>query len=264
MHYSPTTTQSWLREEKNGGSPHPGSRKSAGDFVFQQKRVSVPTQAVKPFRVAIAHRVFVCFGEPAVFVELFELRLAGFVVDLVRKVRREDERLIADDAHCEGQRQLVAFNADENSILIHMAPNIVCDGLLVAQLQKAPARIVLYVAAPGALEALDAVDEPTRSGLHEAEANFWICVEDAPKKKTGEVDHLPKRVPQRIDGRIGAHVIQTHMVMHPAVNADAALQTIGLFIDWPVAIVTQLILLSYGARARQHRTAEAELFDDAA
>src|SRR4030095_630386 len=135
MHYSPTTTQSWVSEEKNGGSSAPRSRKSAGDFVFQQKRVSVPTQAVKPFRVAIAHRVFVGFGGPAVFVELFELRLAGFVVDLVRKVRREDERFVTDDAHREGQCQLDAFNADEQSILIHMAPNIVCDGLLVAQLQ---------------------------------------------------------------------------------------------------------------------------------
>src|SRR4029453_13777796 len=115
MHYSPTTTQSWLAEEKNGGSSAPRSRESAGDFVFQQKRVSVPTQAVKPFRVAIAHRVFVGFGEPAVFVELFELRLAGFVVDLVRKVRREDERFVTDDAHREGQRQLVAFNPDKNS-----------------------------------------------------------------------------------------------------------------------------------------------------
>src|SRR5438093_11700361 len=75
------------------------------------KRVSVPTQAVKPFRVAIAHCVLVFFGEPAVFVELFELRLAGLVVDFVREVRREDERLVADHADSEGQGQLAAFEA---------------------------------------------------------------------------------------------------------------------------------------------------------
>ena len=59
-------------------------------------------QRVEPFRVAIAHGVFVFLGESVVLVELFELGLAGFVVDLMRKVRRENERFVADHAHGEG------------------------------------------------------------------------------------------------------------------------------------------------------------------
>src|SRR5437867_8747952 len=98
-----------------------------------------------------------------------------------------------------------------------MALDIVRDGLLVAQLQKAPARIVLYVTVPGALEALDAVDEPTRSGLHEAEADFGIFVEHAVKKNDGEVDYLAKRMPQCVDERVRAHVIQSHEIVDPAV-----------------------------------------------
>src|SRR4249919_43922 len=193
----PTTTQSWVRGGQIQGLP--GESKACWRSCIQQKTRSVPAQGVKSLRVAIAHRVLVCFSEPAVFIELFELCLTGFVVDLVRKVRREDERLVADEADSEGQGQLVAFDADENTILIHMALNIVRDGLLVAQLQKAPARIVLHMAVPRALEALDAVDEPTRSRLHEAEANFGIFVEDAVKEDAGEVNHLAKRMPQRIN-----------------------------------------------------------------
>src|SRR5262249_41132950 len=166
------------------------TEKSVGGFVVQQKSRSVPMQSVKPFRVAITHRVFVFFGEPSVFVQFFELRLAGLVVDLVRKVRREDERLVADDAHREGQGQFVAFYTDEYRVLVDMPPYIICYRFVFAQLQKAPVRIVLHMTVPGTLEALETIDQPTGTRLHKAEADRWILIEDTIKKNAREVDHL--------------------------------------------------------------------------
>ena len=192
-----------LGEKRTHRGDSRGEPKACWKFYIQQKRVSVPAQAVKSFRVAIAHRVLVCFGEPAVFIELFELCLTGLVVDFVREVRREDERLVADEADSEGKSQLVAFDTDENTILVNMALYVVRDGLLVAQLQKAPARIVLYVAVPRALESLDAVDEPTRSGLHEAEANFGIFVEHAVKRMPAKLTIWPNGCPNALIGAYG-------------------------------------------------------------
>jgi hypothetical protein len=54
------------------------------------------------------------------------------------------------------------------------------------------------------------------------------------------------------------------VIVDPAVDADAGREPIGFFVNRPIALVSQLVLLSDGARARQHRAAEAEVFDDAA
>src|SRR5215510_6898691 len=120
----------------------PESRKVCWRFCCSTETRLVPAQGIKSFRVAITHRVFVFFGEPSVFVQFFELRLAGLVVDLVRKVRREDERLVADHTHCEGQGQFVAFDTDEYSILVHVPPDIVRYRFVFAQLQKTSVWIV--------------------------------------------------------------------------------------------------------------------------
>ena len=72
-------------------------------------------KAVKPFRIAMTHGVFVFRREPLVLVQFLQLFLAGIVVDLVREIRREDKRLVADDADRERQGQLVAFDADESA-----------------------------------------------------------------------------------------------------------------------------------------------------
>src|SRR5262249_6333120 len=133
-----------------------------------------------------------------------------------------------------------------------------------AQLQKASVWIVLHVAVPRALEALEAIDEPTGAGLHKAEADFWILIENAIKENAREVDHLAKRMPQCVNGGVRAHVIQPHMIVDPAVDADTACESIRFFVDRPVALVPQLVLLTHGTRARQHRATKPELFDDAA
>ena len=61
-------------------------------------------QSVKSLGVAIAHGVFVVRAQPGIFIQFIKLGFAGVVIDLVRKIRREDERLVADDTHREGQR----------------------------------------------------------------------------------------------------------------------------------------------------------------
>src|SRR5215510_3641007 len=252
--------------EKEGikAFPVPESRKVCWRFCSSTETCSVPTQSVKPLRVAITHRIFVFFGKPSVFVQFFELRLARFVVDLVRKVRREDERLVADDTHCEGQGQFVAFNTDEYPILVDMPPHVIRYRFVFAQLQKAPMWIVLHMAVPGTLEALETIDEPTGTGLHKAEADFWILIENAIKENAREVDHLAKRMPQGVNRGVRAHVIQPHVIVDPAVDADTACESIRFFVDRPVALVPQLVLLTHGTRARQHRATKPELFDDAA
>ena len=54
------------------------------------------------------------------------------------------------------------------------------------------------------------------------------------------------------------------MIVDAAVNADAAAETIGLFVDRPVFFIAEMILRAVDAGARQHGAAEAEFFDDAA
>ena len=54
------------------------------------------------------------------------------------------------------------------------------------------------------------------------------------------------------------------MIVHAAVDADAAFEPIGLFVDRPVLIVAEMILRAHDAGARQHGAAKAQLFDDAA
>src|SRR5262249_21496812 len=160
--------------------------------------------------------------------------------------------------------QFVAFDTDEYPILIDMPPDVIRYRFILAQLQKASVWIVLHVAVPRTLEALEAIDEPTGAGLHKAEADFWILIENAIKKNAREVDHLAKRMPQCINGSIRAHVIQSHVIVDPAVDADTACESIRFFVHRPVTLVPQLVLLSDGPRARQHCATKPEVFDDAA
>ena len=120
------------------------------------------------------------------------------------------------------------------------------------------------MAIPGALEALDAVDEPAGAGFHETEANFGILVEDAVKQNAGEVDHLAEGMAERVDRRVRRHVVQAHVIVHAAVDADAAFKSIGFLIDRPVFFVAEMILRADHAGARQHGAAESQLFDDPA
>src|SRR5439155_23331818 len=136
-------------------------------------------QRVEPFRVAIAHSVFVSLGEPFVLVELFELGLAGFVIDLMGKVRGEDERFVADHAYGEGQGELVAFDAEVDAAFVDVTLDVAGDRFIFAQFQEWAARIVLHVAVPRALEAFDAADEPAGTGFHKTETHMGIFVENA-------------------------------------------------------------------------------------
>ena len=108
------------------------------------------------------------------------------------------------------------------------------------------------MAVPGALEALDAVDEPAAAGFHETEADFGISIEDAVEQDAGEVDHLAEGMAERVDRRVGRHVVQAHVVMHAAVDADAAAETVGFFVDRPVLVVAEMVL-----RARRRRCSAA-------
>src|SRR5690348_822841 len=152
----------------------------SGDFSIRPRaeRLRV-AQAVKPFRVNIPNGIFVGLSQAWVFVEFFELGLAGVVVDLVRKIRGKDEWFVADDADGKGQGQLVALDADEDPSLVRVPPDVVGDRFPLAQLQKATARIILHMAIPGALEPFDAVDEPARARFHKTEADVGVFIEDA-------------------------------------------------------------------------------------
>src|SRR5262249_34205999 len=159
-------------------------------------------------------------------------------------------RLVADHTHCEGQGQFVAFDTDEYPILIDMPPDAIRYRFILAQLQKAPMWIVLHMAVPGTLEALETIDEPTGTGLHKAEADFWILIENAIKENAREVDHLAKRMPQGVNGGVRTHVIQSHVIVDPTVDADTTCESICFFVNRPITLVPQLVLLTDGTRAR--------------
>ena len=74
--------------------------------------LSSSSAAVKPSAFRYLTPSLSSFVKPRVLVQLFEFFLAGVVVHFMRKVRRENKRLVADDADGEGQRQLVAFDTD--------------------------------------------------------------------------------------------------------------------------------------------------------
>ena len=67
-----------------------------------------------------------------------------------------------------------------------------------------------------------------------------------------------------VDRSIGGHIVQTHMIVHAAVDADAAFETVGFFVDRPVFFVAEMVLRADHARARQHGAAETQFFDAAA
>src|SRR5678815_2188776 len=167
----------------------------------------------------------------------------------MRKIRGKDERLVADDADRKGQGELVAFDSDKNPSLIDVPPDVVRDRFLVAQFHKAPARIILHMAIPGALEAFDAVDEPARARFHETEAHLGIFIEHAVEQNPAEIHHLSEWMAERVHRRIRRHIIEAHVIVHAAVNADAALQAIGFLVNWPITYVTDIDLPPQHPRA---------------
>src|SRR5919197_161332 len=50
------------------------------------------------------------------------------------------------------------------------------------------------------------------AGIHEAETNLGIFVENAVEENARKVHHLAERMAKRVNGCIWAHVIQTHMI----------------------------------------------------
>jgi len=75
-----------------------------GVTMFRDFLAALERQFVKPLGVAIEHRVFVVFGDLIAFQQLFDIVLAARVGNLVRKIRRVNERLVADDLDRERHR----------------------------------------------------------------------------------------------------------------------------------------------------------------
>src|SRR4029453_4660523 len=68
---------------------------------------------------------------------------------------------------------------------------------------------------------------------------------------------------ERVPRRVRIHVVETHMIVNAAVDADGALEPIRFLIDWPIAFVAKMILALHRPGAWQHCAAETALCDDA-
>ena len=68
---------------------------------------------------------------------------------------------------------------------------------------------------------------------------------------------------QRVHRRVRIHVVETHMIVNAAVDADGAFEPIRFLIDRPIAFVAEMILALHCPGARQHGAAETSLCDDA-
>ena len=198
-----------------------------------------------------------------VLADLRDLLLARLVVDLVREVGREDERLVPRDLHREGERQFAALDADVHAALVDVLQDVVRHGLAVLQLHEPLVRVVLDVAVPRALEALQAAHEPGAARFEEAVLRVRVALQHAVEHDAGEVHHLAERVAERVHRSVRAHVVQPHVVVHAAVDADGAAEAVRLLVDRPVLRVAQVVLQLERARAGEHRAGETEFLDDA-
>lgn len=98
------------------------------------------------------HGVFVVVAQMLVLDDLFDFMFAVLIVDLVRKIARKHERLVAHGFDQMMQRFLGPFAADKNSSCFDVAADIVADLLARLELDILRARIVLNVRFPAAVE----------------------------------------------------------------------------------------------------------------
>ena len=80
-----------------------------------------------------------------------------------------------------------------------MAGDVFANFFLGLQIEKALARIMLNMSFPGAVEALQAHQQPGNATFHKAEFHVGIFVEDAIKDDAAEGDHLAERMAQGMD-----------------------------------------------------------------
>ena len=93
---------------------------------------------------------------------------------------------------------------------------------------------------PGTVEAFQANQEPSHAAFHETKLDVRKLIEDAVENHTAERNHLAEGMAQRVNRRIGGHVIESQVLVGAAVDADGAAQFVCRFINRPIALVTEL------------------------
>src|SRR5690242_21865273 len=153
-----------------------------------------------------------------ILAQFLELVLAGFGVDLVRVIGREQIGFVTCDAHRFSDAELLTLAADENAAIIDMPNNVVDNFFALLELQETAARVVLHVAFPGAGEALHAGQKPGSTGSHETDTQARKSVEDAVKDNPAETNHLAHGMAESVRHSIGTHVVHQKIFMSATVD----------------------------------------------
>lgn len=156
---------------------------------------------------------FVRFCEVSVFHDLADLLLAELIVHFVGEIRRVDKGSIPHPSDPVREIRLASFTADEQPTGFDVANHIIAHVVALLKPEEFSARVVLDVGLIGAVEALQAQEQPGDASLHEADPDIGELVTDAVEDDAGEADHEAERVAQGVDRCIGIEVIHAEVLV---------------------------------------------------
>ena len=171
------------------------------------------------------------------------------------EVRGVDPGLVPHGPDGVGQVGLVTLAADEDAAVLDVPLAVLADALAVPELQELAPGVVLDVGLVGTVETLQAHQQPGHAPFQETDAHVGVLVEDAVEDDAAEGDHLPEGMAQRMDRGVRMQVVHAQVLVRTAVDAQATAQPVGLLVDGPVVLVTQMELDS---RGRQHGAAHPQ------
>src|SRR3954468_4128808 len=153
--------------------------------------------------------------------------LAALVGDLMRKIRRIEERLVTDDFDRERHRQFFGLAADEDAAgfdLLHYIP------LWILSLTDAELTFgdMLEMSFVRRVQSLEAEKQPRDSAFEESNAEPREAVEDAVVYHVGKTHGKSPRMPQRMDRDIHVHLVHTEAVVAAAVDRETAAEPVRL------------------------------------
>src|SRR4029077_14533826 len=137
------------------------------------------------------------------------------------KVRRVEERLVANDLDCEGKSQLFGCDAEEKSIFIDQLLDMI-DGLIVFTHAELFCGNMLEMGLMGCMKPFEQKQQPCNSAFEKSDAQTREAVEDAVVNHVRTVDRESPGMTEGVDRHVHVHMVHAESIVRSAMDGQTA------------------------------------------